>query len=127
MEIWLRRDDHAPGLHLRRPLPLQQHVSEAQGSRSLRSAARGQPRGAVGRVGAARGRWPVTLAEARRSGGAGETPSWAGHPAPAPRPGLTAEGGPGTGAVLVKLYPSEVTLLCSGPLQQVVVCAWWLL
>ncbi|OBS82644.1 hypothetical protein A6R68_23364 [Neotoma lepida] len=63
-------------------------------------AGRGQPRGAVGRVGAARARWPVTLAEVRRSGSAGEMRSWAGHRAPAPRPGLTAEGGPGTAAYL---------------------------
>lgn len=77
---------------------------------------RGQSRGAVGRVGAARPRWPVTLAEARPLGvprGAAELGLGTLRPLPAVR--VTAETGAGTGVALVRLYPSEVTLRCRGP------------
>jgi hypothetical protein len=121
---WRRRNDHAPGLHLRRPVPLQQHVSEARPA-SVFAARDGVSLAGPWAGWTLRGRadrWPWPRRGA--PGAPGMMRSRAGHPAPAPWGGLTAEGGRGRSAVLVKLYPSEVTLRCSGPSQQVVVCAW---
>lgn len=44
-----RRDDHAPGLYVRRPVSLQQHVSEARSGPAAAGASPGQPWEGAGR------------------------------------------------------------------------------
>lgn len=69
-----RRDDHAPGLHVRRPVPLQQHVSECAGASGRR------PRQADMRTVRGLGRASSSCLPASwsRRGGCGDAPGGAG-------------------------------------------------